>query len=1039
VSDTTVEERHHASSERPAPDSIWIEALRAAASVARQASASESSVLEAVTDAFRRLNLQGSVSLLDSEGMLRVQSPSLAIPAAEALRRLSGMDLSGYTFDPENVSVYREALRSGQPAFSPDRTEIIAQMAPNSFLGLLPSISKLLGKQPVIAAPLLLGEERLGTVNVSASWLSEADLPMMAALADHIAIALGHVRTRTELQSLLHRERLRNQVAQAVSSALELPVVLERVIRLAAEVMSADAGAIALVNPETGSLFFPYLLELPSSLSERSLPRDSGVTWKVIDAASPLIIEDYAKTPEAVPAWVDTGITSGLGVPLIIGDEVIGAMILFTKGSQVRFDIEQIEIAQAIASIAAIAIRNARLYEAATSRAEESQALIQTAHSISASLDIDTVLQLITEQAKILLHADACRIHLLDSTHGVLRCVVAVGPASDAAMALELKPGEGLTGHIVKLGEPLIVNDASADPRGVHIPGTPEDDPECLALAPLRIRQRTIGVMTVRRLGLEHPFVPSDLDLLTAFAAQAAVAIENAHLFGQIASQAQQLESEVADRTRELSTSEAHFRALVETSLAGILQIDTQGRFVYVNQRFADMLELDPQDLIGRPVTSYGGFLPDLHQPVLERFYARLRGETPRQEIHEVMLITTSGRRIPAILAASLITNEDDMPQGVTGLVLDISEQKTLESALQAERDRLDALLTNIGDAVMVTDAEGFIEYVNPGWERLNGYTAAEALGRTPSLITSGQHSQEFYSAMWSTILRGDTWRGEVVNCRKDGTFYDAALTITPVQDEDDRVINFVAVQHDISALKELDRLKSQFVSDVSHELRTPLTNIRLYLDLLERTESDSDKVTRYLQTLSRESERLANLIDDLLSLSRLDAGAVSLEPRLVDLNLLLSALVLDRQNLASERGLALAMEADASIPQITGDERLLTQVFTNLLTNAMSYTSEGGRITLRTRQEIRAGKEWLVAEVEDSGLGIRSEEIEQIFRRFFRGSASHTMNAPGTGLGLAICQEIIDRHDGYITVDSEGVPGQGSRFTVWLPATPAD
>jgi PAS domain S-box-containing protein len=601
-------------------------------------------------------------------------------------------------------------------------------------------------------------------------------------------------------------------------------------------------------------------------------------------------------------------------------------------------------------------------------------------------------------------------------------------------MAIELEMGEGITGYVAEHGVPVLQNDPREDPRGLYVLGPLGHEPESLALAPLKVRQRTMGVMTVRRLGFNRPFTPSDLDLLTAFASQAAVALENADLYSQIAAQAQRLEVEVADRTRELALSEAHYRALVETSLAGIVQINNEGRFTYVNQAFADLLEISPEELIGKPVTEYEGYIPEIHQLLLDRFQERIQQMRPAREVHDIELVTKSGRHIPAIVASSLILDEADEPQGVTGLVFDISERKSLEAALRAERDRLDALLTNIGDAVMVTDPNGVIEYVNQSWERLNGYSAEEALGETPRLIRSGNHSEDFYAEMWETITNGRTWRGEVVNARKDKTQYDAALTITPVLDESGRVINFVGVQHDISALKELDRIKSQFVSDVSHELRTPLTNIRLYLDLLGRSTEDPARVTRYLMTLSRESERLANLIDDLLSLSRLDAEAIPFKPTSVDINELLAGLVEDRHTLASNRGLTLSLESDPSIPAIRGDERLITQVFTNLLTNAMNYTQDGGQIILRTGKKSKVEGEWIVAEVVDTGLGIPPEEITMIFRRFFRGHASQVTAAAGTGLGLAICKEIIDRHNGRITVESNGVPGHGSRFTVWLP-----
>jgi signal transduction histidine kinase len=281
--------------------------------------------------------------------------------------------------------------------------------------------------------------------------------------------------------------------------------------------------------------------------------------------------------------------------------------------------------------------------------------------------------------------------------------------------------------------------------------------------------------------------------------------------------------------------------------------------------------------------------------------------------------------------------------------------------------------------------------------------------------------------------LSGQTWTGEVVNTRKDGSTYEAVVTVQSVLGVEGETINLVGVEHDISALKEVDRLKSQFVSDVSHELRTPLTNIRLYLDLLETTE-DQAKIERYLETLTRESERLANLIDDLLSLSRLEAGATPFNPEPVDVGELLMALVEDRRSLAASRGLELFMESDTTLPKVYVDKRLMSQVFTNLLTNAMHYTPEGGRITVRSTVPRLRNNGWVTAVIEDSGMGILPEEQPLIFGRFYRGHAGESSGEAGTGLGLAICKEIAELHGGRITVDSTGREGKGSKITVWIP-----
>ena len=230
---------------------------------------------------------------------------------------------------------------------------------------------------------------------------------------------------------------------------------------------------------------------------------------------------------------------------------------------------------------------------------------------------------------------------------------------------------------------------------------------------------------------------------------------------------------------------------------------------------------------------------------------------------------------------------------------------------------------------------------------------------------------------------------------------------------------------------QEGERIKTQFVTDVSHELRTPLSNIQLYVELLQQ--SGVDRRAEYLDTLARETERLASLIEDLLSISRLDSGKTELSKAALDLNQLSESLVNDRARLFAERGLALIWEPGSGAAEVQADSQLLGQVIGNLLTNAMHYTPEGGRVRVRTQMEADGG--WVSLSIEDTGLGIAEAEQAQLFSRFFRGAASREMGNPGTGLGLAICREIAERHGGRIEVESTA--GEGSVFTLWLPVQP--
>ena len=239
------------------------------------------------------------------------------------------------------------------------------------------------------------------------------------------------------------------------------------------------------------------------------------------------------------------------------------------------------------------------------------------------------------------------------------------------------------------------------------------------------------------------------------------------------------------------------------------------------------------------------------------------------------------------------------------------------------------------------------------------------------------------------------------------------------------------SLQEVAERLRELDRMKSQFVSNVSHELRTPLSNMKLYLELLRY--GQPAKREQYMNTLEHETGLLQRLIDDLLQLSRLDLDRAQPDMEVTDAGQLVKSLLDDRAALVARKELSLQVHISTQLPPVLVDPRMLAQVISNLVTNATNYTPAGGTITISVEASDGDAGRWVTIAVEDTGAGITVEDKKRLFERFFRGKAAQTRHVPGTGLGLAICQEIVRRHDGKITVESE--PGSGSTFTVWLPA----
>jgi PAS domain S-box-containing protein len=231
--------------------------------------------------------------------------------------------------------------------------------------------------------------------------------------------------------------------------------------------------------------------------------------------------------------------------------------------------------------------------------------------------------------------------------------------------------------------------------------------------------------------------------------------------------------------------------------------------------------------------------------------------------------------------------------------------------------------------------------------------------------------------------------------------------------------------------LQALSRVKDEFVSDVSHELRTPITTLMLHHSLLERNPAGLD---RSLPVLHRETERLHNIIENLLRLSRLDQDQVSLDPAPIDLNVLASQYFSDRLLLAEGRGLRMTFAGQGDLPAVLADEGLLGQVMGILLTNALNYTPGGGSVEVSTQLVEEDGQPWVTFSVSDTGPGIPPDEVPRLFERFFRGQAGRESGEPGTGLGLAIAKEIVERHQGRIEVGGEGKPDKGATLTVWLP-----
>ena len=366
------------------------------------------------------------------------------------------------------------------------------------------------------------------------------------------------------------------------------------------------------------------------------------------------------------------------------------------------------------------------------------------------------------------------------------------------------------------------------------------------------------------------------------------------------------------------------------------------------------------------------------------------------------------------------------------------THSETLEKAvatrtqeLQDTIDQIRAILRNSPDAILVLNTDESIRRWNSAFRKLFSYTDNEIYPLYVLDLIAETDSTTFKDALETAVSTQTTQRLDITVQSKNGRFIEVNAALAPIQ-ENDMLTGIVCNFHDISQLKEVERLKDAFVSNVSHELRTPITNLRLHHDLLSLNPQKQDV---YMARLGREINRLNIIIEDLLRISRLDQKRIKPNLAELDLTTLADQYINDRKSSAENKQLTLSLSTTPAIPAIQGDAHLLEQVIGILLTNAMTYTPPGGEIRLSLRNKQEDGQTWAGLGISDTGSGIPESEYTQIFTRFFRGQSAIETGEPGTGLGLAIAQEIMNLHQGYIELESSS-PENGTTFIIWLPAS---
>ncbi len=365
-------------------------------------------------------------------------------------------------------------------------------------------------------------------------------------------------------------------------------------------------------------------------------------------------------------------------------------------------------------------------------------------------------------------------------------------------------------------------------------------------------------------------------------------------------------------------------------------------------------------------------------------------------------------------------------------------ENAQLYNEVHRGKAYIENLVENAADIILSTDLEDQILTWNRGAELTLGYSKEEVIGKRLSILLPPSRVHELAEMRAKVELSGALRDIEVEGKRKGGAAIYLSLSVSPITDVDGKIVGFLRVAKDVTEkkryerrLKELDKLKSDFVSNVSHELRTPLTAIKGSVDnMLDGLTGDlNEKQNRYLVRVKSNADRLARLINDLLDLSRIEAG-IKLNRTNLSLPTVAREVVESLGSVAAEKLISFEIECpDVNLTAWADPDRIV-EVLTNLIGNAIKFTPTNGKVTLCLK---RSGNEWVKISVADTGPGIPSDEANRIFDKFYQVTQPEKQKAMGTGLGLSITKALVEMHGGKIWLESE--VGKGSIFSFILPA----
>ena len=791
-----------------------------------------------------------------------------------------------------------------------------------------------------------------------------------------------------------------------------------------------------------------------------------GIVSRVAATGRMMRVNDVAQNPSFVPHPALPDVKAQLAIPLILGNNLVGVLD-FDSDRPYAFAEDDRQIGQALADHVAVAMENARLQTALQRHLREKTLLYESNLALGTSLDMDTVLNLMAQRISEVLEAGACVICRVDrkaQTTTALAQYILRYPGNPRRiwrnLGVSMRFSKDSIGHqVLKTARPVIgrVNHHKAGQASDKPPAWSLKGPETgrrqswgavLAL-PLESEDRIIGLIEIYDKNPNRNFSADDLQISRILATQTALAMERARLFDET----RQRLSEVATlytMAQELS-GKLDLQAVLDTIVVTMRQaIGCRGCCIFLIDQTSQQMEIRAADglkpqwrkmarlRVGEGAAGLAAaeartvYLPDTHKEPDFIFF----DETVRSLL--VIPLFAHGEVIGAI------NLDDSQPDAFgpeqerlltiaatqAGIVI---ENARLFARVSAEQQQTQAIIQYMADGLLLIDSEGNIITCNQ--------TLAMMLGLHPGQITGqnimSSHLHPNLSSVTATTTRqartGVLAREVTIKSPRPRTLQ---VFSTAMFDDNHKPIGEVRVVHDITKERELDQIKDDFFSTISHELRTPLFSIQGFAQiLLEEKDLDADTQTEFLATIQRQTAQLAEMVNNLLDLSKFDEGKLEFDMQPVVITDLIHQTMLKLQGFAHRQKVHLVSNLPPLLPAISGDKQRLEQVLTNLIGNAIKFSEAEGQVFVSATK----AENEITVKVKDNGIGIPPEAVGQIFSRYYQVDHKSPRSAMGTGLGLHIAHKIVEGHGGRIWAESESGRGSTFQFTLPLPDTPQD